>query len=234
MGLELDASLCLSLLINARSSSLQEAEDTCPAPKPLRPRTCSESECESDVEFRRGQRSRTLTPVHFTRSRAYVPPKWAPNLSAAAAAAATGDPIQGSDDGSWWNQHRQQQQNLHLHANTKVIRVDRQQLVPQSVTDPPALVESAEFVTRMARQVEMERLEAASKRRQTKALSPTLFIPAKFVPGAPTSPRSLLADSALNFSAAECGGGGGGDERRSPPPPNPKADSAAAPKEAAK
>ena len=123
-----------------------------------------------------------------------MPPNWAPNLNAAADG---GDPIQGRDDGSWRNQPRhQQQQNPQLHANTKVIRVN-QELVTQAVTetDPSALLESAEFVTRMARQVEIERLEAANKRRQTKPLSPTIFIPAKFVPGPPTSPRSLLADA---------------------------------------
>ena len=130
---------------------------------------------------------RTTTPV-FTRSKAYEPPKWAP----------APDPAADCEEGK----------PGHTPSHTKVIRVNRQELTLGAPPLDPGLAESAEFVTRMARQVEMERLEAASRLRQTKPLSPTLFFPAKFVPGPPASHDSLLADRALgHFSPPERDGG---------------------------
>ena len=194
----------------------QEAEDACPTPKPLRPMTYSESDCESDVEFRRARWQRTPTPV-FTRSKAYQPPTWpwAPSI--------------GSDRDEMSGRQTAAEKPGPTQSHTQVIRFNRQELKlsgqpqqqqQQPLPMDPGLAESAEFVTRMARQVEMERLEAASRLRQTKPLSPTLFIPAKFVPGAPASHDSLLADRVLGHwdeSGSGGGGGGGGGEQSADP-----------------
>lgn len=150
----------------------------------------SESDYESDVEFRRIRGQKTPTPV-FTSSKAYEPPKWAPG------------PDFGEGRGRQSEEGKPGQDQIQ--TQTKVIRLDRQELElgggPQ--VEDPGLAASAEFVTRMARQVEMERLEAASRLRDTKPLSPTLFVPAKFVPGAPAAHASLLADRALGHFAPE-------------------------------
>ena len=175
---------CTDTIFNSLNHP-QEAEDACPTPNPLRPRIYSESDCESDVEYRRLRLQRTPTPV-FTRSKAYEPPKWAPNL--------------GADCDEWSGRQKEQEKPGH----TKIIRFNRQELKLAGQPMDPGLAESAEFVTRMARQVEMERLEASSKLRQTKPLSPTLFVPAKFVPGPPTSHDSLLADRMLGNFSPEC------------------------------
>ena len=175
--------------------------------------TYSESDCESDVEFRRARWQRTPTPV-FTRSKAYQPPTWAPSL--------------GSDRDEMSGRQTAAEKPGPTQSHTQVIRFNRQELKlsgqpqqqqQQPLPMDPGLAESAEFVTRMARQVEMERLEAASRLRQTKPLSPTLFIPAKFVPGAPASHDSLLADRVLGHwdESGSGGGGGGGGEQSADP-----------------
>ena len=125
----------------------------------------------------------TPTPV-FTRSMAYEPPKWAQDLIA--------DCEGGSGD------RKEEEKPGHIQSQNKVIRSNRHELqLSRKQPVDPVLAESAEFVTRMARQVEMERLAATSKIRQTKPLSPTLFMPTKFVPGPPASHDSLLADKVL-------------------------------------
>ena len=147
----------------------------------------SESEYESDVEFRRTKGQKTPTPV-FTISKAYEPPKWAP----------------GPDFGEGSGRQNEEGKPGHTQIQTKVIRLNCQELeLGGGPPVDPGLAASAEFVTRMARQVEMERLEAASRLRDTKPLSPTLFVPAKFVPGAPAAHASLLADRALGHFAPE-------------------------------
>eukprot|EP00094_Tigriopus_californicus_P002724 TCALIF_02628-PA protein Name:"Similar to unc-89 Muscle M-line assembly protein unc-89 (Caenorhabditis elegans)" AED:0.08 eAED:0.03 QI:0/0.71/0.12/1/1/0.87/8/85/2824 len=64
------------------ASSFQEAENACPSPKPIRPNyPGSETEYDSDFESRTTSLKRSFSKLRepsFMKSRAYVPPKWAP------------------------------------------------------------------------------------------------------------------------------------------------------------
>lgn len=64
------------------ASSFQEAENACPSPRPIRPNyPGSETEYESDFDSRTSSLKRSFSKLRepsFMRSRAYVPPKWAP------------------------------------------------------------------------------------------------------------------------------------------------------------
>jgi hypothetical protein len=188
--------------------SFQEAENACPSARPLRPKGGggggSESEYESDVERKRSKWSRTPEPV-FTRSRAYMPPKWGPGPG-----------------GALESQRQHEEQVNMWQKETKVIRFNRKDIssnssLPFGITgttqqvfnlankrepspspshhnapmvDNVALESSEEFVNRMAKQVEQEIVFPQRQRKQPPAIRPKplpSFHPTKFVPG-PISP----------------------------------------------
>ncbi len=177
--------------VREMAKSIQEAEDACPANKPLRPKWYgggegSETECESDVEFRR-----TSSAMWSRKSRAYVPPKWAPSP----------------------RDHAAGEFNAHERQETTIMRFNRQEFTAKTTRLPfgegkgsdvfktatassrekhpsvkdPELEESEEFVKRMSKQVEKEQSITSN---QSQPSSGVQFTPSKFVPG-PISTRRL-------------------------------------------